>query len=301
MKAWLDGKIVDEQDTHVSLLAHSFSRGSAIFEVVDIVSTQQGPALFGLSEHIDRFFNTAKYTYLDVPLNKEQLIQAVVETAKVNSVQSGAAKFFAYFPDIELKVVPATPNVSVAIFAVDFEEFGMDRAAFSVPMTVGISKHRKNHPESVPPHAKITGNYVNSYLSVMEVKKRGYQEALLLDTMGFVAEGPSSNAFFIKNHKILTPHLRAVLPGITRSAVIQVLREMNYVVEETDIRPDDIIDCDEAFFTSSLAGVHPVRSLEGRKIGENCPGPITTVLINKMKEIMDGNLTGFQKWLTPIR
>jgi len=301
MKAWLDGNLVEEQDTQVSLLSHSFSRGSAIFEVVDIVSTKQGPALFGLNEHVDRFYNTAKLTYMDIPINREQLIQAVGETAKINSVQSGAAKFYAYFPDIELKVIPTTPNVSLAIFAVDFDEFGIDREELSAPMTVGFSKHRKNHPESVPPHAKIVGNYVNSYLSTMEVRKRGYQEALLLDTMGFVAEGPSSNAFFIKNRKILTPHLRAVLPGITRSAVIHALREMNYVVEETDLRPDDIIDCDEAFFTSSVVGVHPVRSLEGRKIGEICPGPLTTVLINKMKEITDGNLDGFQKWLTHIR
>ena len=301
MKAWLDGQIVEESDTKVSLLSHSFSRGSAIFEVVDIVSTINGPALFGLKEHVDRFYNTAKLTYMDIPYDREQLIQSVVETAKVNRVQSGAAKFYAYYPNIELKIIPSNPTLSLTIFAIDFDEFGLKREELSAPITVGFSRHRKNHPESVPPHAKIVGNYVNSFLSTMEVKKRGYQEALLLDTMGFVAEGPSSNVFFVKNRKVMTPPLRAVLPGITRSAAIQALREMKYIVEEIDIRPDDILDCDEAFYTSSVAGIHPVRSLEGRKIGDVCPGPVTTVLTNKMKEISEGNLDAFNKWLTYIR
>ncbi len=300
MEAWLNGEFVDWKETNVPLLSHSFSRASAIFEVVDIVATLKGPALFGLLEHVGRFFNSARLTQMQLPITQEALVQAVVDTAKKNKVSEGACKFFAYYPTIELNIIPADPTVNIAIFCIDDKSLGIDRQLVSAPVNVGISSFRKNHPESVFPHAKIVGNYVNSFLSTMEVKKRGYSEAILLDTQGFVAEGPSSNLFFVKDRKIVTPSLRCVLPGITRMAVVEALRDMKYVVRERDIRAEEVQDFDEGFFTSSVLRVRPIRTIEGRKLGDKCPGPVTSVLTNKMVEIFDGRNDAYAKWLTIV-
>ncbi|MCP4754132.1 MAG: hypothetical protein GY866_24870 [Proteobacteria bacterium] len=300
MKAWLNGNFVDWNEINVSPLSHSFSRGFAIFEVVDIVPTLKGSALFGLKQHVTRFFNSARLVDMELPLGKDDLIQAVVETAYENKVSAGISKFFAYYPDIELRLVPEVPKASIAIYSIDFKDFDIDPQEWSKPKTAGISSFRKNHPESVPPHAKVAGNYVNPYLAQMDVLKKGYDEAILLDTMGFVAEGPTCNTFFIKNRKVTTPNLRSALPGITRLAAIEALREMKYVVEEKDIRPEEILACDEAFFSSSVLKIDPIRSIEGRKLGDACPGPVTTVLINKMNEIYGGKIEMSRKWLTEI-
>jgi len=297
MKAWLNGNLVDWSETNVSILSHSFSRGSGIFEVVDIVKTVNGPAFFGLKEHMDRFFNSARMTYMDLPMSKEELIDAVMETAKVNNVSFGTSKFFAYYPEIEMRLVPANPQVSIAIFSVDFDAFGITQEELSAPITAGISKFRKNHPETVPVHAKVVGSYVNSYLAQMEVMKRGYDDAILLDTMGFVAEGPAANIFFVDKDTVLTPYIRSALPGINRMAIIEALEEMKCSVKEKDISSDDLMSFSEAFFSSSIIKIHPVRSIEKGTLGTACPGPVTAALTNKMNDVYSGKVSTFEKWM----
>lgn len=298
MKAWLNGNFVEWSDTDVPLLSHSFSRGSAIFEVIDIVSSKNGPAFFGLKEHVDRFFNSAGLTYMDLPIKRDDLIRAVIESAKINDVSSGISKFFAYYSNIEMRPVPTDPKVDIAIFTIDFNTFNISQEDLSAPVSVGISSFRKIHPETVPLHAKIVGNYANAFLATMEVMKKGYEDAILLDTMGFVAEGPTSNVFFVTHNKILTPFLRNALPGITRTAAIEALREMKYTVQEKDIRAEELATFDEAFFSSSVLKIHPIRSIDGREFGSPSPGPVTLQLIDKMDEIFEGENPLFKKWLT---
>lgn len=300
MKVWLNGKFVDSGETDISLLSFSFSRGLSIFEVVDIVSGDKGPAIFGLTQHVDRFFNSARLIFMELGLAKEELLEAILETAKAANITSGICKFFAYYPEEMMRLMPSSSKATVAIFVSDLSELQLVRDKLSKPLNVGISTIRKNHPESIPPHAKITGNYVNGYLAIMDIKRKGYDDAILLDTMGFVAEGPTSNLFLIKSRKIITPSVRSILRGITRQATIEVLREMNYIVEERDIRPQILSICDEAFFTSAISAVHPIRTIEGRKIGENCPGPITGVLSNRMQELFSGKIALSEKWLTSV-
>ncbi len=300
MKAWLNGNLVDWSETNVSVLSHSFSRGSGIFEVVDIVKTVNGPAFFGLKEHVDRFFNSARLTYMELPINKNELIEAVMETAKVNNVSFGTSKFFAYYPEIEMRLVPADPRVSIAIFSVDFDAFGITQEELSAPITAGISKFRKNHPETVPVHAKVVGNYVNSYLAQMEVAKRGYDDAILLDTLGFVAEGPSSNIFFVDKDTVVTPYIRNALPGINRMAVIEALEEMRCPIKEKDISSDELHAFSEAFFSSSIIKIHPIRSIEKKALGSACPGPVTAALIRKMEDVYSGKVPTFEKWMLSL-
>jgi branched-chain amino acid aminotransferase len=300
MKAWMNGAFVDWNQTDVPLLSHSFSRGAAVFEVIDIPGTHDGPAFFGMQGHIERFYNSARLIDMDLPIAKTELAAALVAAAKENDVKKGACKFFAHYGDIELKPVPASPRVDVVIFCLDYDIFNVKQADLSAPVTAGIAALRKLHPDTVPVHAKVTGNYVNPFLAKVAVMKRGFEDVIMLDTRGFVAEGATANTFFVTNGRVLTPRLDNALPGITRSAVLEVFADMAVPVEERDILPEEIQDCDEAFFTGSLIRIKPIRSIEGKGMADGCPGPVTARLIDRMAEVYSGRNETFAGLLTPI-
>jgi branched-chain amino acid aminotransferase len=298
MKAWLNGEMVDWDKATVPLLSHSFSRGSAIFEVVDVVNTVKGPALFGLAEHIERFFNSAALTYMELPLSRQQISDAVVSTAAANGVKNGAAKFFAYYPLIEFSVTPANPKVDVAIFCLDYDLFGVKQEVLSAPARAGISSFRKIHGGTVPVHAKVAGNYVNSFLAKMEVKKKGYDDVIMLDTAGFVAEGATSNVFFVTGDAVKTPTLASALPGITRHALIEIIRDMGYTMSESDVRPEELPGFDEAFYSGSIVKVQPIASIDDKELRKPCPGPVTCAVKQQMNQTLRGEIDKYTKWLT---
>jgi branched-chain amino acid aminotransferase len=300
MKAWLNGEMVDWDKATVPLLSHSFSRGSAIFEVVDIVNTTKGPALFGLSEHIERFFNSAALTFMELPLSRQELSDAVIATAAGNGVKSGAAKFFAYYPLIEFSVTPSNPKVDVAVFCLDYDLFGVKQEVLSAPVRAGISSFRKIHGGTVPVHAKVVGNYVNAFLAKMEVKKKGYEDVIMLDTAGFVAEGATSNVFFVTGETVKTPTLTSALPGITRRAIMELVRDMGYTMSETDIKPEELLGFDEAFYSGSIVKVQPIASVDGKELKKPCPGPVTCAVKEQMNQAMRGEIEKYTKWLTMI-
>ncbi|MBN2223779.1 MAG: aminotransferase class IV [Deltaproteobacteria bacterium] len=300
MKAWLNGEIVPWDRITVPLLSHSFSRGSAIFEVVDVVSTVRGPALFGLAEHIERFFNSATLTFMELPLTRRELIDAVISTARENGITNGIAKFFAFYPLVEPTVIPTDPRVDVAIFCMDYDFFGLKPEERSKPARVGISSFRKIHGGTVPVHAKVVGNYVNAFLAKMEVKKKGYDDVIMLDTAGFVAEGATSNVFFVSDNKVKTPTLTSALPGITRHALIELIRDMGYVMSETDIRPEQLHDFDEGFYSGSTVKVQPIVSIDGTDLKKPCPGPVTCAVKERMNQTVRGEIEQYIKWLTMI-
>ncbi len=300
MKAWINGELVGWDKANVSLLSHSFGRGSAIFEVFDIVAAEKGSAFFCIEQHIDRLFRSAELVYMDLPLTREEFIDACIKTARENDIKRGGTKLFCYYPGLEFTAYPQNPQVDVAIFCVDFGALGIRQEALSAPANVGISSYRKYHPETVPIHAKICGNYVNPYLALMEMKKKGYDDILTVDVNGYVAEGATSSAFFVKDGKLKTAKLDNVLFGITRMALIEVAKDMGIPVEETDIRPDELQDMDEAFYSVSLIHIQPMKSIDGNPIGDSCPGPLTEKLISAMEEVYTGRNRKFEKWLTYI-
>ena len=300
MKAWVNGEFVNWEDAKVSILSHGFSRGAAIFEVVDIVNAEKGPAFFGLEAHMNRFFNSADYMYMDLPLNVEEMIQACVDTAKENHVAYGAAKFFAYYSAIEFDVIPHDKKMDVAIFCVDFGQPQSKKLQLPEAVKVCVSSYRKSHPESVPIHAKATGNYVGGYLAKMEAREQGFDDVIFLDTMGFVAEAATANIFFVKDNRIQTPTLRSVLPGVNRMALLDILSDLPYDVKEMDVKPNDLFECDEAFFTSSVVKVMPIKSIDGVSIGNICPGPVTRAIAEKVSDVFGGRLKQFEHWLTYI-
>ena len=300
MKVWMNGEFVDLDKANVSIFSHSFGRGSAIFEVFDIVPTENGPAFFGLNQHIDRLFKSADLVYMDLPLNRDEIIKACIRTATENNVSMGAAKLFAYYSGIEFTAVPQNPQVDIAIFCVDYNVFGIKQEDLSASVDVGISSYKKYHPDTVPIHAKVTGNYVNPYLAMMEMKKKGYEDVIIIDVFGNVAEGATSSLFIVKNEIIRTATLGNVLNGITRMAVIEVVKELGMQIEETDIKSEELNDLDEAFYSVSLEHIKPIKSIEGKKIGSVCPGPTTQKVIDAMNDLYSGNNKKSKDWLIYI-
>ncbi len=300
MKAWHNGEFVDWEQTNVPLLSHSFSRGSALFEVVDLLNTSKGPAIFGLKEHVARLYNSARLSMMDIPLPPEELIAYVIDTVRENKVKRGIIKFFAYYAGIELEVTPTSPTVSLTIFVVDSDKQGVPQSKHSKPVKVKQSRFRKLHPETIPLHAKVSGTYISPFLAKMDAIKSGFDDVILLDTMGYVAEGSTSNLFLVFESEVVTPTLRSVLPGITRKAFLETFDSLGIPVVERDVLAKELENCTEAFFTSSIAKIQPIQSIDGRKLGEVCPGKMTQKLVDQASILFDGNLASMDHWLTTI-
>lgn len=296
--AWIDGEFIDLSRATVPLLSHSFSRGSAVFEVTAITPTVKGPAFFCLTEHMERFFSSARQTYMDLPFPRETLEEALQELARRNSVTGGIAKCYAYYPDIELGTSPSG-GVSVAAFCLDYSSLAPSSPCAPDPVSVCISSYRKIHPQTTAVHAKVAGNYVNGYLARMESRSRGFDEALMLDAGGFVAEGPAANIFFVKGAAVETPTEENVLPGITRGVIMEVLEDMGHPASQAHIRPGDLQRYDEAFFSGTTSPVMPIRRIEDREF--TCPGPLTQALGSRMADVLGGRIPGYERHLTLIR
>ena len=298
MKAWVNGVHTDFQDVKVHLLSHSFSRASAVFEVMEIVCTDKGPAFFCLEEHVNRFFASAAAIYMHLTITPDELKQALMATAKVNGVERGIAKFFAYYPDIGLGTLPSSEHTDVAVFCLGYQQMGIAPEDLGIPVAAGLSSFRKIDPQTTAVHAKVVGNYVNGFLAKREVRSLGYDEAILLDTRGYIAEGPTSNIFFVQGSAIDTPTTESVLPGITRAVLLTVLSDMGYSVRETHILPSDLNHYDEAFFSGTLNHVQPIKALADRKL--TCPGPVTNAIKMHMADVLSGRLPHYHTWLTLI-
>lgn len=294
---WIDGEFIDCAQATVPLLSHSFSRGSAVFEVMAVTSTVTGPAFFCLEEHVDRFLFSAGQTYMKVPFPRETIRDALMELARINSVTAGLAKFFAYYPDIEFGTTPSG-GVSVAVFCFNYSSCGIRKPEENDSVSVGISPYRKLHPQTTTVHAKVVGNYVNGYLARMESRSRGFDEALMLDTGGFIAEGPSANIFLIRGETVETPTEENVLPGITRKVILEVLDDMGYPEKQVHIRPGDLQRYEEAFFSGTTNPVLPIRCIERKDF--ICPGPLTREVRRKMEEVLKGAVPRYEKYLTRI-
>lgn len=300
MKAWLNGQLVEQESILVSPLSQSFSRGTALFEVLEVVKSHRGPAIFGLSEHLDRLFNSARLTYMDVPaqITRLALSSAVKEVLSVNRIGAGIIKIFLYYPVPEYSCLPKDPRVDAAVFCTARDALHAERVTVS-HVRATVSPYRKLHPGTIPVHAKSAGNYVNSFLALTEASRRGFDESILLDTDGFVAEGSTSNMFIVKSGSLITPTLRSILPGITRAFIIDILKDV-LSCREADISASELMTADEAFFTNSVERVMPVHSIDGTVIGHSCPGPVTGKVMAEIASVIEGKNPAFKRWLTPL-
>jgi len=299
-KIWLDGKFVPWAKATVHLMSHSFTRGSAIFEVMSVHPAPTGAAIWRLDDHLRRLQNSARLIAIPLPYSLRALHQAALKTVAINRLCSGFVKLLCYYPEVEFEVIPRSTKTSVAIVAVNpaadlNAAFYQGRASAHA----AVSKWRKLDPRTVPIHCKAAANYLSPMVAKQEVLARGFDIPILLTTDGFVAEGATESLFLVKNRVIKTAPLEFVLPGITRRSVIEVARWLDYKVVEKKMRRAELFSADEAFFTSTSQKVWPIASIERKKLP--APGPVAAMLMEAFQKITAGQVPLFLKWLVVVK
>jgi branched-chain amino acid aminotransferase len=292
MKIWLNGKFINRNSLKVDILAHTLHYGTGVFEGIRCYKTKNGPAVFRLKEHIERLFSSAKYLNIKINFKKEDVVFAVLNTIKINKLEECYIRPLVFLnPQIKLDITSLEPNL--AIITVPFPKYLGDN-----PVKAKISKFIRIHPQSVIPEAKVCGYYINSVLATMDAKKSGFEEAILLDYKGFVAEGPGENIFIVKNKTLYTPKLGSILPGITRKTVLELARDFKIKTIEKDIKPNELKKADEAFFTGTAAEITPIYKIDDVIIGNGKIGELTNFIKNNFQRIVSGEIKKYYKWLT---
>lgn len=298
-KIWKDGKLIEWRDATIHVLTHSLHYGMGVFEGVRAYQTDNGTAIFRLKEHTQRLFNSAKIFQLQIPFDMETIMQAQKQVVRENRLASCYVRPLVWIGDEKLGISAKGNTIHVAIAAWEWGAYlGEDGMARGI--RVKTSSFTRHHVNVSLVRAKASGYYINSILANQEALADGYDEALLLDTEGFVSEGSGENVFIVKNGKLYTPDLASCLDGITRDSVITMARDLGIEVIEKRITRDEMYCCDEAFFTGTAAEVTPIRELDNRQIGPGHRGPITEKLQKLFFEIVAGRAPKYQHWLTLV-
>ncbi|HTP42375.1 MAG TPA: branched-chain amino acid transaminase [Nitrospiria bacterium] len=298
-KIWMDGRLVPWDQAQVHVLTHSLHYGLGVFEGIRCYKGEKGSAVFRLKEHIARLFASAHIMRMKLPYAPEQLEAAVVETVRANRLEACYIRPIAFIGAGEMGLYVKENPIRVAIAAWSWGTYLGDEGLRN-GIRVKISSYARHHVNISLTRAKVTGYYVNSQLAKNEAKEAGCDEALLLDTEGYVAEGPGENVFLVHKGVLKTTPLTSVLDGITRDSVLQLAREANIPVIEARFTRDDLYLADEAFFTGTAAELTPIREVDGRTIGSGKPGPITQQLQERFFSIVRGGDPSHFAWLTFI-
>ncbi|MCX7168978.1 MAG: branched-chain amino acid transaminase [Proteobacteria bacterium] len=296
---WYDGKLVPWRDATTHVLTHSLHYGLAVFEGVRAYNTVNGTAIFRLKEHTDRLFNSAHIYRMAMPYDKATLIEAQKEVVRANKLESAYLRPIAFYGSEKMGVSPRGATVHVAVAAWPWGAYlgeeGMEKG-----IRVRTSSYARHHVNVTMARAKFAATYANSILANMEALDDGYDEALLLDVDGFVAEGAGENLFIVKDGVIYEPEIASALVGITRGTIIALARELGLTVISKRLTRDDVYIADEAFFTGTAAEVTPIRELDRRQIGSGTRGPITTKLQSMFFDVVNGRSPAHADWLTPV-
>jgi branched-chain amino acid aminotransferase len=296
---WYDGKLVPWRDATTHVLTHSLHYGLAVFEGIRAYNTVNGTAIFRLKEHIERLFNSAHIYRMPMPYDKAMLTEASKEVVRTNKLESCYIRPIAFYGSEKMGVSPRGAKTHVAVAAWPWGAYlgeeGMEKG-----IRVKTSSYARHHVNVTMARAKFSATYANSILANMEATEDGYDEALLLDVDGFVAEGAGENIFIVKNGVIYEPEIASALIGITRDSVITLAKELGYTVVSKRLTRDDIYIADEAFFTGTAAEVTPIRELDNRQIGAGHRGPITTQLQTLFFDVVNGRVPAHADWLTPV-
>lgn len=296
-KIWLDGALVDWDAARVHVLTHALHYGYSIFEGIRSHATARGPAIFRLDEHIDRFLNSAKVYRMAVPFDAAALRQACVDVVRANGVADLYLRPLAFSGYGEMGLDPTRCRIQVAVAAWPWGAYlGAANADRGVRATV--SSWTRIDSRSLPPQAKCAANYANSALAKMEAVSAGYDEAILLNTAGMVAEGPGENLFRVKKGVVSTPPASSgILRGITRDAVVQFVDDEGLEFQRTDFTREEMYTADELFYTGTAAGITPIREVDGRPIGTGVY-PITHRLQQRYDIAIHGRSEKYARWLT---
>jgi len=296
---WYDGQMVNWRDATTHVLTHTLHYGMGVFEGVRAYKTDKGTAIFRLKEHTDRLFRSAHILQMKMPFSKEELMEAQKAAVRENNLESAYMRPMAFYGAEAMGISAKTLSTHVIVAAWKWGAY-MGQDALDNGIRVKTSSFSRHHVNITMCKAKANGNYMNSILAHQEAAMDGYDEALLLDVDGFVAEGSGENIFIIRNGKLYTPDLTSALEGITRDTILQLAAEIGLTVIEKRITRDEVYSADEAFFTGTAAEVTPIRELDHRNIGTGTAGPITKQLQKMYFDAVTGKSAKHADWLTLV-
>jgi branched-chain amino acid aminotransferase len=296
---WYDGELVPWRQATTHVLTHSLHYGLAVFEGLRAYKTVDGTAVFRLKEHTDRLFNSAHIYMMKIPYTRAVLMDAQKAVVRENGLESCYIRPIAFYGSEKMGVSPKGASVHVAVAAWPWGAYlgaeGLERG-----IRVKTASFSRHHVNVSMCRAKYSGTYANSILANAEAVDHGYDEGLLLDVDGFVAEGAGENLFIVKDGQIYEPEIASALVGITRASIHQLAKDLGYSIVTKRLTRDDVYIADEAFFTGTAAEVTPIRELDGRVIGIGKRGPVTTQIQKAFFDVVGGRNKKYQSWLAPV-
>ena len=294
---WLDGRIVKWEDAKIHVLTHALHYGTSIFEGIRAYWTGKDLLIFRLDDHVDRMFRSAKILGVKVPYTADEVRRAIIETLRANSFREDVyirPLLFVSTPTVTLDV--RMLEVSLAVIAFPFGKYLPPEG-----IRAAVVSWRRVSNTMLPVMAKIGGIYVNSVLALVEARNKGFDEAILMDANGYIAEGSGENVFVVRKGKIYTPPTYAsILEGITRDTVIKLATDEGMYVEERPIAREEIYIADEVFLVGTAAEITPVVEIDGRTIGDGRPGPVTKKLAELYAKVVRGQVEKYLRWVTPV-
>jgi len=289
---WFNGKFLKWENAKIHILAHGLHYGSGVFEGIRCYKTKNGPAIFRLEEHIERLYNSAKILKIKIPFSKEEFKKAVLDLVKLNKIEECYIRPIIFYGYGKMELNPKGAEINCAIAAWPWGKYLKDK------VKVKISRFIRLHPKSVISSAKACGYYLNSIFATFDAEENKFDESVLLDYRGFVAEGPGENIFIVKNKKLFTPKLGSILPGITRNSIIKIAKDLKIKVTEKDISVRELKNCDEAFFTGTAAEITPIIQIDNKTINNKEIGEITKNLQDRFYKIINREDKKYQNWFT---
>jgi branched-chain amino acid aminotransferase len=295
---WKNGEFVPWDEANVHVLTHGLHYGSGVFEGIRCYDTEIGPAIFRHQDHLDRLAKSAELYYLPLDYSLEEIREATKELIRRNGLRSCYIRPLAFrgYGEMGLYAQSAPVDVVVAVWpwGAYLGEDGKKKG-----VRAKVSSWRRISPAGLIPHAKASGQYLNSILAKTETANAGYDEAILLDERGFVCEGSGENIYLVREGEIVTPgHASSILDGINRKSVIQIARDLGYTVVERDVARAELYLAEEVFLTGTAAELVPVREIDDHDLGE--PGEITRVIQGKFDDALNGRLEEYREWLDPV-
>ncbi len=296
-KIWMNGSLVPWENAKIHVMSHVIHYGSSWFEGIRCYNTAKGPAIFRLDAHIRRLFDSVKIYRAEIPFTKQQLEEAILETIRANGLKACYIRPFVYRGYGEVGVNPTGSPVEVAIAVWEWGAY-LGKEALEQGIDAGVASWRRPAPDTAPTMAKAGGNYLNSQLIKLEALAGGYAEGIALDFFGNLSEGSGENIFLVRDRTIFTPPISAaLLPGVTRSAVMTIVRDMGYPLVEMNIPREMLFTVEEVFFTGTAAEITPVRSVDRIPVGAGIPGPVTKEIQRKFFDIVNEGNDKY-RWLT---
>lgn len=299
-KIWMDGELINWDEARIHVLTHTFHYGLGVFEGIRCYCCHDGSsAVFRLGDHIDRLFDSAHIVGITIPFSKERIVEACKETLRANSLAEGYIRPIVFIGEGIMGVHPGDNPIRVSIITWPWGAY-LGEEALKRGIRVKVSSFTRHHVNVMMTKAKICGSYVNSVLAKAEVVRAGYDEAIMMDTEGYVSEGSGENLFLVRKGQIKTTPLTSILEGITRNSIMRLATDLGIEVREERFTRDELYTAQEAFFTGTAAEVTPIREVDDRTIGDGVAGPVTRKLQALFFDVVRGREGKYEEWLDRV-